>query len=42
VGAGMAVGLSDSWSWFLEINGLAGIPDISAVADINTGVRLRL
>jgi hypothetical protein len=42
VGGGMAVGLSDSWNVFLEVNGLAGIPAISAVADINLGVRLRL
>ena len=42
IGGGMAIGLSDSWSWILEINGLAGVPDFSMVADINTGVRLRL
>jgi hypothetical protein len=42
VGGGMAVGLSDSWSWILEINGLGGVPAFSMVADINTGVRLRL
>jgi len=42
VGAGMAVGLSASWNVFLEVNGLAGIPAISAVADVNLGVRLRL
>jgi len=34
--------LSDSWSWILEINGLGGVPAFSMVADINTGVRLRL
>jgi hypothetical protein len=38
----MAIGLSDSWSWILEINGLGGVPAFSMVADINTGVRLRL
>jgi len=42
VGGGMAIGLSDSWSWILEINGLGGVPAFSMVADINTGVRLRL
>jgi hypothetical protein len=42
VGAGMAVGLSDSWNVFLEVNGLAGIPAFSMVADVNVGVRLRL
>jgi hypothetical protein len=38
----MAVGLSDSWNVFLEVNGLAGIPAFSMVADVNVGVRLRL
>jgi len=37
----MSVGLSDSWSWILEINGMAGFPTFSMVMDFNTGVRVR-
>jgi hypothetical protein len=40
-GGGMSVGLSDSWSWILEINGMAGFPTFSMVMDFNTGVRVR-
>ena len=39
---GMSVGLSDSWSWILETNILAGAPAFSMVVDLNTGVRVRL
>jgi tetratricopeptide (TPR) repeat protein len=41
VGGGMSVGLSDSWSWILELNGLAGFPTFSMVLDFNTGLRVR-
>jgi hypothetical protein len=39
---GLSVGLSDSWSWIVETNVLAGAPDFSMVADLNTGIRVRL
>ena len=42
VGGGMSVSLSDSWSWILETNILAGAPNFSMVVDLNTGVRFRL
>ncbi len=35
----MSVSLSDSWSWILELNGLAGFPKFSMVLDFNTGLR---
>jgi hypothetical protein len=41
-GGGMAVGLSESWSWILEANLLAGASDFSMVVDLNTGLRVRL
>jgi len=40
-GGGMSVGLSDSWSWILEVNGLVGFPNFAMVADFNTGLRVR-
>ena len=41
-GGGMEVGLSESWSWILEANLLAGASDFSMVVDLNTGLRVRL
>jgi len=42
VAAGMAVNLSESWSWILETNLLIGFPVVSMVADFNTGLRYRI
>jgi hypothetical protein len=42
VTVGMAINLSDSWSWILESNALAGFPAFSVVADFNTGIRFSL
>jgi tetratricopeptide (TPR) repeat protein len=39
---GLAVNLSDSWSWILESNALVGFPTVSMVADFNTGLRFSL
>jgi hypothetical protein len=39
---GMAINLSDSWSWILESNALIGFPTVSMVADFNTGIRFSL
>jgi hypothetical protein len=41
-GGGISVGLSDDWSWIVEVNGLAGFPTFSMVMDVNTGIRVRL
>ena len=38
---GLSVALTDSLSWIVETNILAGIPAFSMVADLNTGLRLR-
>lgn len=40
--AGLAVHLSDRWSWILETNALIGFPDVSMIADFNTGIRFSL
>lgn len=39
---GMAINLSESWSWILESNALIGFPTVSMVADFNTGIRFSL
>jgi tetratricopeptide (TPR) repeat protein len=39
---GMAINLSESWSWILESNALIGFPKVSMVADFNTGIRFSL
>jgi hypothetical protein len=41
VGGGMSVSLSDSWSWIIDLNGLAGFPNFAMVLDFNTGLRVR-
>ena len=40
-GGGMSVSLTDSWSWIIDLNGLAGFPNFAMVLDFNTGLRVR-
>ena len=39
---GMAINLSQSWSWIIETNALIGFPIVSMVMDFNTGIRFKI
>ncbi|HVR63510.1 MAG TPA: tetratricopeptide repeat protein [Polyangia bacterium] len=40
VGLGLTYALARSFSFILELNGMAGVPTFSAVADVNAGVQI--